>query len=105
MAFHPSDLLQFHVSPGPCPERTSIRAILEAHVRAQELGRTRSLLVHILAVFSGGLWAMVWKPDLVSVGPRSFMLYSWCCLVVVTAFVGMRERGWRRLRDREITHR
>jgi hypothetical protein len=68
------EILQFTIDKAADPDRSKLRAVLEAQFTWERMSAARSWFAHLLAVLGVVFWLEAIWPDLLPVGIRFFAL-------------------------------
>jgi hypothetical protein len=77
-------ILQFTIDKDNDPDRSELRAILQAQLAYERMRAARSWFIHLLAVVGIGIWLEAIWPDLVSAEVRFFTLAVFGAILFLT---------------------
>ena len=82
------------------PDGSSLRPLLEAHVRYERINATRSRYLQLLAIVGFWVWLGAIWPSVLPPLVEDFVLVLWGGLLLVAAWVSVEAWAWRR----KMTH-
>ena len=88
--------MQFTVDKELDPKGSSLRSLLDAHVRYERVSAAKKLYLHLLAAVGALVWLGAIWPSLLSVEVEDFALALWGGIFLLILWASFDEWAWHR---------
>jgi hypothetical protein len=94
--------MRFTINRDLDPDGSSLRPLLEAHVRYERINAARSRYLQLLAIVGFWVWLGAILPSVLPAPVEEFVLVLWGVLLLIATWVSAEAWAWRRKMTRYL---
>ena len=95
--------MQFTIHSDIISDRSSLRPLLEAHLKYERMSAAKSRYLHLLAIVGVWVWLGAMWPSLLPVQVEEFVLVLWGVLLLIAVWASVETWAWHRKMTRYLS--